>query len=332
MKTKITLSSRAEYPSFWRTAFAITGSVTPRVTKRVICIFIYACVVVAIHTQFTALQLAVDPFEYAGVVLGVLMVFRVNAGYDRWWEGRKLWGSIVNQSRNIAILVDSTRSVSSPQWRKQLLKKIAATPFLIKSQLRGERSFDEVKDLIDIREMAKLEPRVFRAVAISQSIAQDLRKGQALGYVDNFVYLKMEEQRGQIIDSLGACERILKTPVPFAMAVNTRRFIVMFVGLFPFGIVATSPEFTPFVTALIAYAFFTLDQIGVEMQNPFSLSQLSHLPLTDICQSISECVLEIAESADDELGDMGELALIAGDTEDDPWDQKGDDLASRSIL
>src|SRR5262245_44383095 len=93
-----------EFRRFWRDVFALEGLATPHVLRRVLKFTLFAIAISAIHmlTHFS-LGLDVAPLEYAGAVLGVLLVLRTNAGYDRWWEGRKLWGGIVNQSRDLAI-------------------------------------------------------------------------------------------------------------------------------------------------------------------------------------------------------------------------------------
>ncbi|MGL6030188.1 MAG: bestrophin family ion channel, partial [Legionella sp.] len=94
-----------EYPSFWESALTIKGSVTPKVLPNVVFCTIYAAIVSVGNIWLHAIELPISPFEYAGVLMGLLLVFRVNAGYDRWWEARKLWGTIVNNSRNLAIVV-----------------------------------------------------------------------------------------------------------------------------------------------------------------------------------------------------------------------------------
>ena len=113
------------------------------------------------------------------------------------------------------------------------------------------------------------------------------------GQLDSFSFLQAEEKRALILDCQGACERILKTPMPFVMAVKSRRFIFLFLLPLPFALVNVSVFISPVITGLVAYALFALDQIGVELQNPFSEERLSHLPLNEICQTIEKNILEI---------------------------------------
>src|ERR1700746_2107081 len=88
---------------FWRHAFAYRGSATPHVLPRVLVFSALAAVIAVLHYRFPSVQAAVGPIEVSGAALALLLVLRTNAGYERWWEGRKLWGDIVNRSRNVVI-------------------------------------------------------------------------------------------------------------------------------------------------------------------------------------------------------------------------------------
>ena len=112
---------------FWADAFALQGSATPQVLLRVAKFTLFSVVVTAIHLYENNINLGIDvaPLEYAGAVLGVLLVLRTNAGYDRWWEGRKLWGGIVSQSRDLAIAA-LAYGPPDPEWRASIVRWTAA--------------------------------------------------------------------------------------------------------------------------------------------------------------------------------------------------------------
>ena len=96
----------------------------------------------------------------------------------------------------------------------------------------------------------------------------------------------MEKQRGILIDHLGGCERILKTPMPLVYAIKTRRFILIYLLLLPFSLINPVGLMAIFITVLVAYPLLSLDRIGYELQNPFAIKNLSHLPLETICMGI----------------------------------------------
>ncbi|CEG58484.1 bestrophin family protein [Legionella fallonii] len=293
MKENKRIINQYEYPNFMDCALAIHGSVTPRVWKKVLAVCVYACLISLLSIFIPWLSLPISPFEYAGVIMGLILVFRVNAGYDRWWEARKLWGNVVNCSRNLAIIIISYIDPSNRDEIDKILGLIAAMPYLMKNNLRGITSVDEVKHLLCDYTYAQLQQWQHKPNLISSKLAEMLSQMQKSGKLNQFSFLKAEELREAILDCQGACERILKTPMPFVMAIKSRRFILLFLIILPVALVNYSAYINPIIVTLVAYALFSLDQIGVELQNPFSIENLSHLPLNDICSTIENNVMEI---------------------------------------
>ncbi|KTD41437.1 bestrophin family protein [Legionella parisiensis] len=293
MKENKKIINQYEYPNFMECALAINGSVTPRVWKKVLAACIYACSISLLSISIPSLSLPISPFEYAGVIMGLILVFRVNAGYDRWWEARKLWGNVVNSSRNLAIIITSYIESSNRDEIDKILGLIAAMPYLMKNSLRGVTSIEEIKHLLSNDTYAELQHWQHKPNLISSKLASMLSQKQESGKLNQFSFLKAEELRQTVLDCQGACERILKTPMPFVMAIKSRRFILLFLIILPVALVNYSAYINPIIVTLVAYALFSLDQIGVELQNPFSIENLSHLPLNDICNTIENNVMEI---------------------------------------
>lgn len=296
-KSKIkAATNKNEYPSFLASSLAIHGSVTPKVLKQVFWVFLYAIAVSFINFYIPHAKFPFGPFEYAGFIMGLVLVFRINAGYDRWWEARKIWGDIVNKSRNLVIMLLSYADYTDEKELEQIIKYIAAIPYCIKKSLRETNEYADIDYLLDSKTVKALVSSEHPVLYLSSKIAVFLNKLLENKQINTFSYLKAEEQRERVIDDLGACERILKTPMPFVMAIKARRFILLFILVLPWALVNTSIFVCPLVTALVAYAFFSLDQIGVELQNPFWESNLSHLPLTKISQTIEKNVLGLYET------------------------------------
>jgi len=280
--------------AFWSEAFAIQGSVTPRVMPRVLCIGAFATAVWAIwwYGKINA-TVAIAPYEFAGAVLALLLVLRTNSGYDRWWEARKLWGGIVNQTRNFAIMADAYGSRHA-LWREQVIRWAAAFAHICRRSLRGERDLPEIQNLLGADAAREIAAAGHMPNYISRKLARLLRQAVEEGTIDRFEFLQMDRERALLIDHLGACERIMKTPLPLAYSIKIRRFIVLFLTLLPFALLERIGALTPLFTMLVAYPLLSLDLIGHELQNPFSQARISHLPLDDICQTIETNLMEIA--------------------------------------
>ena len=287
-------TNQGEPKSFIRTALSWRGSVTPRVLPRVIITAIYAYGAVLIAKLFPQLSISITPFEYSGAVLGLLLVARVNQGLDRWWEARKIWGSIVNQSRNLAI-IGYEYTPHKDEVSSQFLRWVAAFPHVIRESLRRENSLKETELLIGAEEARKVRAAGHMPTYVGARLAGFLTQLRARG-LDDFSFQRAERERAILIDDIGACERIRNTPMPLVLAIKTRRFIFLFLLLLPFALIERTEWLTPLVVALAAYPLFSLDEIGAELQNPFSPRNLSHLPLNTICSTIESNVLSLGST------------------------------------
>lgn len=288
--------NRLEYIDFFKTALILNGSVTPKVITNVFIFMIYAILVSLLGHKYPFLALPIGPFEYGGLILGLLLVFRINAGYDRWWEARKIWGNIVNQSRNLSIIILNYTNHCESEWLYKVTNYIILLPYLIKDYLRDNSDIEWLRSRLDEKTFLKFARSVNRPNLLSLLIANELNTVRNVSQLDSFAFLRADEQREQLTNAQGACERILKTPMPFVMAVKSRRFILFFLLVLPFALINISPLITPWITFLVAYALLALDQISIELQNPFAISNLSHLPLTQICQSIEANIIELRQA------------------------------------
>ena len=304
--------------SFWLGTFVIRGSVAPRVLIDVIVFGIIAALVVVLHYFIKRwfevdLSIPVGPFEAAGAVLGLLLVMRVNAGYNRWWEARVLWGGIVNQSRNLAI-AGLTYGPKDGKWQSNFIRWVAAFPHVTRRHLRGERKFPEFERLLSKQNMRRLQRANHMPDAVSSAIADELN--HALNHsktpMNGFAFERAERERSKLIDYLGGCERILKTPLARSSAIQVRQFVFLFLVTLPFALLASfGAESTawfkvvddgyrsnpfiliPGIVMILAYFLLSLDRIGMELQNPFDTKRIDFLPLDEICTTIERNVLEL---------------------------------------
>lgn len=295
-------SNKDESPGFLRGALMWRGSVTPRIFPSLLLMTCYCLLIVALDQYWRPLpHLAVTPFEYTGVVLGLVLVFRTNTGHERWWEARKLWGGIVNQSRNIVIEALSyveALNIGSQEnlWRKDMVKWTIAFSFATRESLRNGKNLDDLTDLLSEQELDAIKTAAHMPLFVASKIAALLQQARRSHYIDGFVFEKLEGQRILLIDHIGACERILKTPMPLVYAIKARRFILIFLLLLPFSLIENLGFSAVFIYFLVAYPLLSLDRIGIELQNPFDTKNLSHLPLHTICEGIKlHCLALLAQ-------------------------------------
>ncbi len=309
-------SSNMKWKSFWRDACAIRGSVTPHVLPNVFCVGLLAsafCAASVLLEKYFGIDVSLPlvPYELVGAALGLLLVLRTNAGYDRWWEARKLWGGIVNQSRNLAIS-GLTYGPTDETWRQNFVRLIATFPHAARMTLRGEKSCDAIESLLGAELAQEVVTTRHPPSAVVCKLSIFLRQACEVHGMDRLSFLQADRERAQLIDHIGACERILNTPLALAYSIKIRRFIAMFILTLPFALMHSFDNIVlvPLVTMLTAYPLFSLDQLGIELQNPFNRQHLSHLPLDEISANIESnllCLLDETGGSrvtDDTPGDV----------------------------
>lgn len=286
---------------FWREAFALRGSVTPYVLPYVFGFGLIACAMwgassIAERELDIRLAIEVAPFEFVGAALAVLMVLRTNAGYDRWWEARKLWGGMVNQSRNLGISAMAYGPVNR-DWRDRFVRWVAVFPHVARCSLRGEKTSPEIVKLVGSENETKMFRSAHAPSFVALRLAELLREACDNQGMDRFAFIQLDRERATLIDHVGGCERILKTPLPLVYSIKIRRFIAIFLLTLPMALLYKLKQdwLVPIITMMAAYPLISLDQIGIELQNPFSKSNLSHLPLEDISSTIENNLTGILE-------------------------------------
>jgi ion channel-forming bestrophin family protein len=295
------------WAQFLRQSVAVQGSITPYVMPQVIGFGVLALVIcwvaqfVERHFQID-LGLAVGPFEIFGGVFGVLLVLRTNAGYDRWWEARKLWGGIVNQSRNL-VITTLAYGPADPQWRQRFANWAAAFSHAARAYLRGEKSVPEIAALLGPETAAQIAAADHPPSVVAFKLAAFLQAAKENSQLDRFAFLQADRERALLIDHVGGCERILKTPLPIVYAIKIRRFIVLLLATLPFALLHTVvyPWLIALITMLVAYFLAALDQIGIHLQNPFAKANLSHLPLDEITATIQRNLQGLLAASESEI-------------------------------
>jgi putative membrane protein len=292
--------------NFWREVFALHGAATPRVLPTVLSFGAIATLIYLFQMiTETDVSIEVGPHEVAGALLGLLLVVRNNAGYDRWWEARKLWGGITNQARGL-VSAALAYGPADAGWRRQIVCWTAAFAHAVRDRLRGQNEVPELQPLLGPEEAARALASRHVPNYIALRLAELLNEGHARG-MDDPAFLQAEGQRATLIDHLGGCERIRNTPLATVYSIATRRFIFLYLVSLPFALLhkLKADWETPLVTVLVAYALLTLDQIGVELQEPFAVTSLSHLPLDDICRNIERDLFALLEQADQPVKEVG---------------------------
>lgn len=287
---------------FWREAAAWGGSVAPRVLPRVLAFGLLAAALTGafwlIERAFDVrLSLDVTPHELSGVALGLLLVARTNAGYDRWWEARKLWGGFVDKTRNLAVAALGYGPADGV-WRGRIVRWTAAYMYLARDQLRRLPPGPEVAALVGPEDAGRVEAADHLPVYAATRLAALIREARDRLGMDGFTFLRVDDERARLVECYGGCERIVNTPLPRVYAVKIRHFIALFLVTLPLALLHRlgGDWLVPVVTMLVAYPLLSLDQIGVELENPFATANLSHLPLDGLAGTIERNLMALLKA------------------------------------
>ena len=210
-----------------------------------------------------------------------------------------MWGGIVNQTRNFAVDALAYGPADSA-WRKQVIAWTAAFPHVAKFSLRGEPLGPEVAALVGSDGAAAITKSGHMPSFVALVLAGLLREARDRNEFDSFAFVQADRERAQLIDHVGGCERILKTPLPRVYSIKIRRFIAIFLLTLPIALLHRMEIdlLIPWITMMVAYPIISLDQIGVELQNPFDTIRVSHLPLNEITQNIEKNLKDTAAAAE----------------------------------
>lgn len=263
---------------------ALHGSVAPKITVRILLVVLWSTLVVAYHHLVHRLDIPATVHNLVGLALGLLLVFRTNASYERFWEGRKTWGSIVNDCRNLA---RGARTLFAPgdPITAPLIRWTAAFPYACMHQLRQERSLGPAADHLAPEDVAAIlaDPHPPSAVAARMSALLGRKRDD--NQYQGRVVVHLDRLIQSLVNNIGECERIRNTPLPFAYVVHLRRALVLYLLTMPLVLLDSFDWTTPLCMLLISYVLLGIEEIGVEIENPFGTDS-NDLPLEALCATI----------------------------------------------
>lgn len=221
-----------------------------------------------------------------GFVISLLLAYRTNTAYDRWWEGRKLWGSLVNNSRNLALKLSSL--LQDENDRNYFKKLIPTYASVLQKHLSNDETAMVLFDGLDLQiDHHKHRPNQVAKILFQK--ANDLYRSNKISG-EQLLYLNLELQ--SFTEICGACERIKNTPIPYSYSAFIKKFIFFYVMTLPFGYVFSLGYITIPVVIFIFYVLASLELIAEEIEDPFG-SDENDLPTQKIAANIKKHVEEI---------------------------------------
>ncbi|KXS30899.1 MAG: Bestrophin-like [Candidatus Gallionella acididurans] len=299
-------------PSGLRLFLILRGSVLHQIWGVLLVNIALATLVTLNHGDLFRLKITLTaiPFTLIGLALAIFLGFRNNAAYDRYSEGRKLWGEIVLQSRNFSRQCLTLIEYPEPpkdgaglkDVRVRMIYRTIAFSHALRHMLRNTDASTELKLLLEQNEWQQTSKTDNIPDYLMHQMGKDLRLCMDEKRLDGCLAAAIDRTMSAMTSAAASCERIKSTPIPFSYTLMLHRTAYMYCFLLPFGLVDTIGFMTPFVVGIVAYTFFGLDALGDEIEEPFG-NLPNDLALDAICRSI-----EI--NLRDSIGDKHELVPL----------------------
>lgn len=237
------------------------------------------------------------PVALYGSAIGIVVGFRNNSAYGRWWEARTLWGAIVNNCRSLARQVlalprtlhagDAAEAARLTDRQRQLVQLAIAYPYALTRHLRQLSSWDELARVLPATELEPLRAHGNVPLALQQRMCALVRDLQTEGWIDSIGWQAIDRNLDDLADAQGGCERIKNTPLPKQYDYLPRLFVQLYCLVLPVAMVHQLGWVTPLGSTLIGFIFLALDQIGRDLEDPFDNS------IFDVAMSAISRTIEI---------------------------------------
>lgn len=265
-----------EKPGVFELLFAMQGSVLPKILPRIIGVSLISAGIVWVDDSLMTLpHTNAAPFAVFGIALSLFLGFRNNAAYERWWEGRKLWGQLVADMR--ALARECSIFVPEETARHSLLRQALAFLHLHRANLRNRKSDSQAQDWSAADFRTTPHPPCAALDALAETVAQVAP--------DGFARKALSERLGSIALAQAGCERIMGTPLPYVYSLLVFRTTYLYCLLIPFALIEGAGWMTPVFVAIVAYVFFGLAEVTEELAQPFG-DTVNSLPLDAMCRTV----------------------------------------------
>ena len=283
--------------NWWTMLFVWRGSVMKQMLPQLSIVAVLS--VVAVWTEGSVskhkVPLNATPFTLVGVSLALFLGFRNSSAFDRWWEGRKLWGALANTARGLAVEA-LTMTDDAPgrctEEKREFLNMLVAFIYAMRDQLRGD-VFARSAELLPPSLAAEVDRARYKPFIILRAMGEWISQRQRDEAFGEITMTMMARQLVEFSGILGGCERIASTPVPFSYSVMIHRVVYFYCALLPFGLVDSIEWMTPAVTLVMAYSFIALDSLAAELEMPFGRNE-NGLALDAIALNIELSIREMS--------------------------------------
>jgi putative membrane protein len=304
--------------------FQFNGSVVPAVRRRVILFVFFGFFISSVHNLKNlgfSLSLPILGSLIPTILIALLVVFKTNTAYERFREGRKSWGNLINAVHNLArhswVVVRENDS-NDRMLKVEVMRLLVAFPVAAKLYLREEPVNNELAEVLPTERYLELQKVTSPPLQIAFWIEDYIQEQYKRKCITGYQVSAMHKLLDRMVDSLGSCDRIVKTPIPLVYDIRLKEILLAYCLALPFQLVEYFHWFTGLVVGLISFVLLTVEEISSQLENPFGDDD-NDLPLDSNCETSLQNIQELMSQ---EPG-AGTLQLTSVNHNQEPqfWDR-----------
>jgi putative membrane protein len=270
------------------------GYVFGKVKIELLIILVYSLAIAVLHEWFLEVPISIPLAVPAvlGTVISLLLGFRSNQAYDRWWEARQIWGAIVNDSRTLARqILNFTESQLEEdevqQMRQRMVRRQIAWCYALGQSLRRLNPTSGLDKFLSRKDLESLARYNNVPMALLDQQARDLRRGLEEGYINRYQQIELDRTITRLCDSMGKCERIKNTVFPITYSMYIHFSLLLFICMLPFGVIDYFGFLEVPLVVAISACFLLIEKMAIHLQDPFE-NKPTDTPMTAIASNIEK--------------------------------------------
>ncbi|HEY4335686.1 MAG TPA: bestrophin family ion channel [Puia sp.] len=280
---------------WFKMLFIWHGSVIPQLVPRLSILLLISIGVVGYKDILFKYNIHLNPapFTLFGIALALFLGFRNSVSYDRFWEGRRLWGNLVNTTRNLTRQIHTLPTqIIDIRNTNLFVDHLIALGYTLKHQLRDTDPSADIDRLLPFTLATRVKAARYKPQLIIRELGHWVQMARHRKQIDFISQQSIDNNLNQLTDIVGGCERIISTPIPYSYSVLLHRTVYVYCFLLPLGLVDSLGWMTPIIVVFIAYTYVALEAIADELENPFGLLP-NDLALNAICHTLENSLLEM---------------------------------------
>lgn len=251
------------------------------------------------NIHVTAVSIPITVSSVFGTILSLLLAFRSNQAYDRWWEARIIWGAIVNDSRSwgrqVLTLMENPENEDIKSFQDRMILRQIAWCYALAKSLRGADPMPHIRDLLNENDYRYIKKISNKAVAILDLQAKDLQYALKMGWINSYQQINFDNTLCKLADSMGKAERIKKTVFPTTYGLYIKLAVWVFILLLPFGLVDLFGFLMIPVLMIVATFFYLIEKTAAQLQDPFE-NKATDTPVMAISRTIEIDLKEMMQN------------------------------------